>query len=370
MHDALAQLGSVDVLMIYERAGSGFRIKRTLPLVVEGCWDSGWLRLRRSLHRRRVNGMIADKVDFRNYDVICGRHLWPISGLTLPREVPTIVDVDDLHYSYPSAGNMFTSTARRVKTSLGGALDTSAMRRFSAFWFVSDRDRQRCPSFPGLVLPNIPTFPKVAPRAQATEMIVLFVGALWYEPNRLGVEWFLRSCWPRIRQAEPNARFRIVGEGPAADRTRWSTTPGVEAPGFVDDLSAAYSEAALTVAPIFSGGGSNIKVLESLAYRRACIATTFSLQAFVPHLRAGEHLFVADSEHAMVDSCLSLLRDRNARASLADAGKAAVDRFFSPEAFRGAVHELVAQIPVDRQPHRVGASARPSIGPARGTRRA
>ena len=49
--------------------------------------------------------------------------------------------------------------------------------------------------------------------------------------------------------------------------------PNVEVSGFVQDLPPVYERAAFTVAPIYWGGGTKIKVLESLAYGRTCVAS-------------------------------------------------------------------------------------------------
>jgi hypothetical protein len=50
--------------------------------------------------------------------------------------------------------------------------------------------------------------------------------------------------------------------------------PDVSAPGYINDLGEAGPNAAFTIAPIYSGGGTNIKILESLVYGRASPRTT------------------------------------------------------------------------------------------------
>ena len=176
------------------------------------------------------------------------------------------------------------------------------------------------------------------------------------------MEWFLGKCWQRIRHLEPRARFKIVGSVHEADKRRWSEIPGVEVAGFVPDLAAAYAEAAFTVAPIFSGGGSNIKVLESLGHRRVSVTTTFASEAFLPHLRPGEHLAVVDDEETWIDTCVTLLNNADRRAQLADRGYAAVGQHFSPDAFRRTVQELVMEV-MSR------VSSAPSTGPKSGSPR-
>jgi len=344
IHSALEEMASVDVLMLYERTGEPPKIIRASPLLVEGSWPSGFLRTGRRTGRRQMNRALADKIDFRQYDLICGRHLWPIGGLDLPRDRPTIVDLDDLHFTFSSHAPLPRRVFQSTKFAVDYMLESAAMRRYTACWFTSVKDQKRHPTFPSRILPNVPFRPRITSAEQSTGLTILFVGSLWYQPNQQAVGWFLRTCWPRILQAEPRARFKIVGLAGERDRRRWASMPGVEAPGFVPDLAGTYADAAFTVAPIFSGSGSNIKVLESLAHRRACVTTSFASQAFVPHLRGGVHLAALEGEDEWVDTCLALLKDRGKRAALADAGKEVVDRVFSPETFRRAVQELVVEV--------------------------
>ena len=349
MYEALQELGRVDVLMLYERPGDPPQVSSTAPFLIEGCWPSGPMRSRRWTDRGRMNRAVAGLIDYRNYDVICGRHLWPIGGLRIPADRKVIVDLDDLHYTFSANRPRLERIFQRSKMGLDFVLESAAMRRYSACWFVSTRDQKRHPRFLSRILPNVPLPPKSVATSQSTDPEILFVGSLWYQPNQEAVEWFLSRCWPRIRQLEPAARFKIVGSGRDDDRMRWSAIAGVDAPGFVPDLAMAYASAAMTVAPIFSGGGSNIKVLESLAHRRACLTTTFASGAFQPYLRRGEHLAVVDTEDDWVETCVALLRDRDRRTRLAEAGKSVVDRVFSPTAFRTTVQELVLE--VSRQDH-------------------
>ena len=116
---------------------------------------------------------------------------------------------------------------------------------------------------------------------------------------------------------------------------------GVEATGFVPDVAAEYACAAFTVAPIYSGGGSNIKVLESLAQARACVTTAYCLERFQPHFGGTGDIVATADDAAMVQSCIELLREPERRETLARAGQKIVMAQFNYDAFRRVVHEQV-----------------------------
>ena len=147
----------------------------------------------------------------------------------------------------------------------------------------------RCAS----ILPNaVAHSDGAAESVAASEPVALMVGSLWYRPNLDAAERFIFECWPEIRRSVPDARFRVVGgAGIEEPRVRaWSRIPGVECPGFVDDLAAEYRRARLTVMPIRSGGGTQIKALESLSHGRAPVVSRFVAQGFAPNLNDREAL--------------------------------------------------------------------------------
>ena len=81
--------------------------------------------------------------------------------------------------------------------------------------------------------------------------------------------------------------------------------------GPVDDLAKEYEAASVVIAPIFSGGGTQVKVLEGLAYGKGLVVSEFALAGFQPRIAAGTHVEVATRPQDWAERCLSLIRDRH-----------------------------------------------------------
>src|SRR5262249_28020929 len=145
---------------------------------------------------------------------------------------------------------------------------------FDHVWVTCDEDVPLAGARRVSVVPNLPFNTPQALLENVASREILFVGDLEHGPNARGLERFLAHAWPAIRSAIPDAALRIVGRGlDESRRQRWSALGGTHVDGPVDDLNSAYERSALTIAPVFWGGGTKIKVLESLAYGRACVAT-------------------------------------------------------------------------------------------------
>lgn len=341
MWRALSRAGSVDVLMV----GTGPRVTTRTPEDARIALEANYPMLPGAIDKFRASRAYTDAVAARlplsRYDVICVRHLAPAAKLVMPRGVPVVVDLDDVGFVYASDGSPLGRLAARAKAWAKHRIERQALRRFDRFWFVCERDRAAFAHLPGDVLPNVPLVATPAGPIEPGSRLLLFVGALWYGPNVEGVDRLLARCWPAVRAAVPDAELAIVGAGPKERLAAWGAHPGVRAVGFVDDVAPWYARCAGTVVPIYSGGGTNIKVLESLAHGRPCVTTAFCAQGFAPRLVPGRDFLVAEDDDAFVRGCLAFLRDPPQRDALASRGQASVRDQYSVQRFEQAVLDQV-----------------------------
>ena len=138
-----------------------------------------------------------------------------------------------------------------------------------------------------------------------------------------------------------------------AIEAQWRRAPGVEIAGHVDDLTATYAAAALTIAPLTWGGGTSIKVLESLAHARPCLLTARTLAGFVSFLRHGESVWCAADVPAMAEGCIRLLRNGELRRAMGERGCHAVRENASMHRFAQIVVQTLDEV-VRRERRPVG----------------
>jgi sugar transferase (PEP-CTERM/EpsH1 system associated) len=155
----------------------------------------------------------------------------------------------------------------------------------------------------------------------ASELPLVFTGAMDYWPNIDAVQWFVAEMLPRLRDSWPNARFHIVGRSPSA-AVRALASEAVNVTGTVPDVRPFLQHAAAVVAPLRLARGIQNKVLEAMAMARPVVAAG---QCVGPiHATPGVHLLAATAAQDYVESVASVLRDRKQAIELGDAARAYV----------------------------------------------
>ena len=200
----------------------------------------------------------------------------------------------------------------------------------------------------GLV-PHVVDTTAFRPRAgDASGAGVLFVGNYAHRPNGQGLAWFLEHVWPRVRAAAPSAGLDVVGPGLSApDRERVARAGG-RPRGRVEDLVAAYRDAAVFVNPMRTGGGMRGKVLEAFACGGAVVSTSMGMEGV--DARDGEHGQIADEPEGFAAAVMRYLADPALRARHGAAARALVERAYDPRVvFPRVEDEYAAAVASRRQ---------------------
>lgn len=143
---------------------------------------------------------------------------------------------------------------------------------------------------------------------------MLFVGNYRHPPNGEAVTYFVRKVLPLIRQEIPDAEFWIVGSYAHLLDKEVGEAEGVQVAGFVPDIRSSYRSAALFVAPILSGTGMRVKLLEALAMGMAVVATPLAAQGF--RSERDPIMLTAATAEAFAEQAVVLLRNPELRSSL------------------------------------------------------
>jgi glycosyltransferase involved in cell wall biosynthesis len=142
------------------------------------------------------------------------------------------------------------------------------------------------------------------------EPLITFVGAMDWEPNVDGVEYFCSEIWPAIRAEIPRARFRIVGRNPDRRVQKWASQ-SIEVTGRVPSVVEHLHESTVVIVPLRIGGGTRLKIYEAMATAKAVVSTTVGAEGL--DVRHERDIILADDPNSFAQAVINLLRDRDLR---------------------------------------------------------
>ena len=204
-----------------------------------------------------------------------------------------------------------------------------AMRLAHRTFVCSETDRKYLTRFwrlPGVVaVPNAVDITESLP--VTPNPTVLFLGSYWYQPNVQAAEFLLQKIWPQISRVVPEAKLIIAGPVPEYIPGYNHGIPGVEFTGFVDDLETLYRRSRVICAPILSGGGTRLKIVEAAAYGKPIVATRLGAEGL--DMRDGHELLLRDSADAFAQACGQLFKDDDLCSRLGRAAHQAAVRHYN-----------------------------------------
>ena len=172
---------------------------------------------------------------------------------------------------------------------------------------------------------------------------VLFVGALNRPQNVEAVRYLVDRVWPSVRDRCPEAELRVVGGGMADTfRQELERVPGVSPVGWVDRIEDEYASASIFAAPILSGGGIIVKILDAMAAGIPVVTTVFGNEGI--GASPGGEVLVAEGPEAFANNICILLRDTEANRRIGKAGQSFVGERFGRENVADTVLEAYREI--------------------------
>ncbi len=154
------------------------------------------------------------------------------------------------------------------------------------------------------------------PEAPARRGLV-FSGSMDWMPNIDGIVWFAREILPLLWRTHPDCRLTIAGRKPdPAIAALAAGEPRIVVTGTVPDIRPYLWEAALSIVPLRIGGGTRLKIYESMAAGAPTVSTTIGAEGL--EYTDGENLRIADTPAAFAEACARLL-DNPAEAGRMDA---------------------------------------------------
>jgi glycosyltransferase involved in cell wall biosynthesis len=138
---------------------------------------------------------------------------------------------------------------------------------------------------------------------------LFFIGALDWSPNQEGILWFLDNCWQSILGQKPKTTLKIAGRNaPPWLTEKLRNYPNIKYEGEVEDAVVFMQENGLFIAPLLSGSGMRVKIIEGMMYQKCIITTPVGCEGIKASNK--EHLFIAKNHEQFSEMTINLLSNK------------------------------------------------------------
>ena len=199
------------------------------------------------------------------------------------------------------------------------------------------------------VIENGVDLERFQPQPEPEGQNLLFIGSFRHFPNVTAYRFFTERAWPVLREKFPAMRVTVVaGPDPLMYWRAFADSPEpprderIRLLEFVADVRPLYAEANLVLVPTTVSAGTNVKVLEAMAMRRAVVSTSSGCAGL--GLLHSYSAWIADTPEAFAAGVATLISDPDRRHALAEAAYAHAARYFDWRAIGEKQRELLRSI--------------------------
>ncbi|MDF1574602.1 MAG: glycosyltransferase family 4 protein [Bacteroidales bacterium] len=139
------------------------------------------------------------------------------------------------------------------------------------------------------------------------EPSIFYIGALDWLPNQEGLNWFIEKVFPLLLSKLPALRFHVAGRNASRQFEKKLNHPNISYHGEVEDAVGFMQAYRVMLAPLLSGSGIRIKILEGMALGRPVVTTSAGIEGI--ELRDHQLVKVEDDPYRFNSQILRLLND-------------------------------------------------------------
>jgi glycosyltransferase involved in cell wall biosynthesis len=226
-----------------------------------------------------------------------------------------------------------------------------AWKKFDAVQVFTTRDAVAITSLAGNLTANLRVnpfgidMPALSDPEDEEAGSLLFVGGFLHPPNEVAARWLLNDIMPRLRGLQSDLMLKIVGSDPP--ESLWKNAGSdVKVVGRVDTVWPYLERAAVVVAPVISGGGMRVKVMQAMAMGKAVVTTPLGAEG-LSAAGTDPPLIVASNPETFAGETAALLADTERRRKLGREARAFAATHYTWGAYRARLEQTYAELVPD-----------------------
>ena len=106
---------------------------------------------------------------------------------------------------------------------------------------------------------------------------VFHIGAMDWQPNIEGINWFLNNVWDLLNAKHPHLKLYLAGRNMSAELKQLKKA-NVIIVGEVENSNDFIQSKGVMIVPLLSGGGMRVKIIEGMSLGKTIVATSIGAE--------------------------------------------------------------------------------------------
>ncbi|MFO7723085.1 MAG: glycosyltransferase family 4 protein [Bacteroidales bacterium] len=195
-----------------------------------------------------------------------------------------------------------------------------------ALWFQSFVPHCQVKAIPFGIRSN-PDEP-ITPETISFPIKAYHLGSMDWYPNLEAVTWLLKSCWAQVESQLPEIELFLAGRNMPREILK-QEMHGVHIMGEVPDAQEFIRDKHMLIAPIFSGSGIRIKILEAMAMGKVVLTTPVGAEGI--EYTHGENILIFRDCRDLLNLLKALMSKPVEMPRIGGNARMLVEQFYNPE---------------------------------------
>jgi len=179
------------------------------------------------------------------------------------------------------------------------------IEKVDTVWSISEEDKKWFEKFNPKTTTIAVSILHQKPVLKLAPLACFHLGALDWEPNLQGLDWFLTSVWPAVLDKIPNATFHIAGNNPP-QHLKSDEGKNYIVHGRVPDAEEFAKSHGVAIVPLLAGSGIRIKMIMNASWAIPMVSTRIGAEGLFNESNQG--VLLADSAEDFASALIELLK--------------------------------------------------------------
>ncbi|MGZ4060364.1 MAG: glycosyltransferase family 4 protein [Bacteroidia bacterium] len=143
-------------------------------------------------------------------------------------------------------------------------------------------------------------------KSKTENLSVFHIGAMDWEPNVDGINWFLKNVWEKVLAKNSSIKLYLAGRK-MPEQLKKVELKNVIVVGEVEDAQEFINSKSIMIVPLSSGGGMRIKIIEGMALEKTIVSTAIGAEGI--EYSTGKNILIANTADEFADAINKCIND-------------------------------------------------------------